>query len=246
MGYREIFSKIEQYIKDKDYDTAERELLSILNNEKIKNVEDEENIYFTFYNYVEMMIFWNKYRPTKKLVQLENNIADMWYLLGFINFEKKNFGKALEYLNKAQEWNPVSAQIRLEKADTYRNIGEFERYRVEVKKTYQYIYSSPFMAKYYRELGFYYSERRVFDIANALYTESRKYLDVELVRNELMYIAQQEKREPRFSTQEEIDKLFMEYNIPHGIDNKVTQMIYDESQRLLNEKKRTTISKLFI
>lgn len=237
MGYREIIGKIEQYIKNKDYDTAERELLDILNSEEIKSVEDENNMYFTFYNYVEMMIFWKKYQPTKKLVRLENNIADMWYLLGFINFERKNYGKALEYLNKAQEWNPVSAQIRLEKADTYRCMGEFERYRVEAEKAYQYIYTSSYMAKYYRELGFYYSEKRVFDIANALYTQSRKYLDVELVRNELMYIAQQEKREPRFSTQEEIDKLFREYNIPYGIDNNITQMIYNESQRLLNEKK---------
>ena len=237
MNYQEKIAKIEAKIKNKEFNSAEQDLLQIVNDEKIKNVEDDKYIYYSFYNYIETLIYWRKYNPSKKILQPENNIADAYFLLGYINFETKNYGKAVQYLDKAGEWNPVSPKIRMEKADAYRNMGEFERYRVEVEKTYPYIYESSFMAKYYRELGWYYSEKRIFDLANALYTQSVSYLNTELAKNELIYIAKQENREPRFSTKEEINKLFKEYNIPFGISCEITQIIYEDSQNLLKENK---------
>lgn len=235
MKYQEKIAKIEEKIKNKEFDSAEQDLLQIINEEKIKNVEDDNYIHYSFYNYIETLIYWRKYRPSKRILQPENNIADVYFLLGFINFETKNYGKTIQYLDKAIEWNPISPQIRLEKADAFRNIGEIERYRVEVEKTYPYIYQSAFMAKYYRELGWYYSEKRIFDLANALYTQSMSFLNTDLAKKELMYIAQQERRELRFSTKEEINKLFKEYNIPFGISNEITKIIYEDSQNLLKE-----------
>lgn len=235
MKYQEKIAKIEEKIKNKEFDSAEQDLLQIINEEKIKNVEDDNYIHYSFYNYIETLIYWRKYRPSKRILQPENNIADVYFLLGFINFETKNYGKTIQYLDKAIEWNPISPQIRLEKADAFRNIGEIERYRVEVEKTYPYIYQSAFMAKYYRELGWYYSEKRIFDLANALYTQSMSFLNTDLAKKELMYIAQQERRELRLSTKEEINKLFKEYNIPFGISNEITKIIYEDSQNLLKE-----------
>lgn len=235
MNYQDKITKIDEKIKNKEFDSAEQDLLQIINDEQIKCIEDDRYIHYSFYNYIETLIYWRKYRPIKKILQPENNIADAYFLLGFINFETKNYGKAIQYLDKAIEWNPVSPRIRFEKADNFRNMGEIERYRVEVEKTYPYIYESSFMAKYYRELGWYYSEKRIFDLANALYTQSVSFFDTDIAKNELMYIAQQENREPRFSTKEEINKLFKEYNIPLGISYEITQIIYEDSQNLLKE-----------
>ena len=237
MNYQEKIATIEAKIKNKEFNSAEQDLLQIINDEKIKNVEDDKYIYYSFYNYIETLIYWRKYNPSKKILQPENNIADVYYLLGFINFETKNYGNAIQYLDKAIEWNPVNSRIRLEKADALRNIGEIERYRIEIEKTYPYIYESSYMAKYYTELGWYYSEKKIFDLANALYTQSVSFLNTDLAKNELMYIAQEEHREPRFSTKEEISKLFKEYNIPFGISNEIIQFIYEDSQNLLKENK---------
>lgn len=154
-----------------------------------------------------------------------------------------NFGKAIDYLNKASEWNPVSPQIIFERAFAYRSAGDVERYKIEIEKAYPFIYTSSFMARYYRELGFYYSTKKIYDLANALYTYSRTFQDVQLVANELTYIAKQENREPRFSTREEIDKLFTEYNIPLGITDNVVQIIFNESQYLFKENKNVELAK---
>lgn len=235
MNYKEKIMKIDEKIKNKDFESAEQDLLNIIKEEEIKVIEDEEYIHFSFNNYIESLIYWRKFNPSKKILPPTNNISEVYFLLGFINFEMKNYGKAIQYLDKASEWNPVSPRIRLEKADTYRNMGDFERYRIEVEKTYPYIYDSVFMSKYFRELGWYYSEKRIFDLANALYTQSTAFMDTDLAKNELVYIAQQEKREPRFSTNEEINKLFKEYNIPLEISNEITQIIFEDSQQLLKE-----------
>ena len=243
MDYKEKITRVEEKIKNKAYESAEQDLLQIINEEEIKNVEDENNTYYTFYNYVETIIFFNRFKPTKKLQPPATNIADTYMKLGFINNETKNFGKAIKYLNKASEWNPVSPQIIFERAFAYRGIGDLERYKAEIEKAYQFIYTSSFMARYYRELGSYYTTKKIYDLANALYTYSRAFVDTELAINELTYIAKQENREPRFSKREEIERLFTEYNIPLGVSDNVVQMIFNESQHLLKENINNDLAK---
>ena len=243
MDYKEKITRVEEKIKNKAYESAEQDLLQIINEEEIKNVEDENNTYYTFYNYVETIIFFNRFKPTKKLQPPATNIADTYMMLGFINNETKNFGKAIKYLNKASEWNPVSPLIIFERAFAYRSIGDLERYKAEIEKAYQFIYTSSFMARYYRELGSYYTTKKIYDLANALYTYSRGFVDTKLAINELTYIAKQENREPRFSKREEIERLFTEYNIPLGVSDNVVQMIFNESQHLLKENINNDLAK---
>ena len=236
MNYKDKIIEIDKMIKNKQYIVAKRELENIIAMEEFKVPEDERATHYSFYNYIEAAIYFNKYRPQKKNIDPNNNIAEVYFFLGYIEYENKNYEKAIEYLDKGLEWNPVSIQIMSEKINVYRSMGDWEKYRVEIEKAYEFIYEVPFMAKYYRDLGFYYTEKGLYDVSNALYSYSRYFVDDELVRNELMYIAQQEHREPRFSTKEEIEYLFKKYNIPQGISNNIIQIIYGEYQNLLKDK----------
>jgi hypothetical protein len=60
-----------------------------------------------------------------------------------------------------------------EKINAYRSIGDWEKYRVEIEKSYEYIYDKNILAKYYRDLDFYYTEKGLYDVSNALYSFSR-------------------------------------------------------------------------
>ena len=236
MNYREKIIEIDKLIKSNRNLEAKKELENIIAVEQFKVPEDEQATHYSFYNYIEAAIYFNKYRPQKKNIDPNNNIAEVYFFLGYIEYENKNYEKAIEYLDKGLEWNPVSIQIMSEKINVYRSMGDWEKYRVEIEKAYEFIYEVPFMAKYYRDLGFYYTEKGLYDVSNALYSYSRYFVDDELVRNELVYIAQQEHREPRFSTKEEIEYLFKKYNIPQGISNNIIQIIYGEYQNLLKDK----------
>ena len=45
MNYQEKIAKIETKIKNKEFNSAEQDLLQIVNDERIKNVEDDKYIY---------------------------------------------------------------------------------------------------------------------------------------------------------------------------------------------------------
>lgn len=243
MNYKDKMIEIDKMIKNKQYIVAKKELENIIAMEEFKVPEDEQATHYSFYNYIEAAIYFNKYRPQKKNINPNNNIAEVYFFLGYIEYENKNYEKAIEYLDKGLEWNPVSIQIMSEKINVYRGMGDWEKYRVEIEKAYEYIYEVPLMAKYYRDLGFYYTEKGLYDVSNALYSYSRYFVDDELVSNELMYIAQQEHREPRISTMEEIELLFKKYNIPQGISNNIVQIIYGEYQNLLKNNPDLPVTK---
>lgn len=243
MNYKDKMIEIDKMIKNKQYIVAKKELENIIAMEEFKVPKDEQATHFSFYNYIEAAIYFNKYRPQKKNINPNNNIAEVYFSLGYIEYENKNYEKAIEYLDEGLEWNPVSIQIMSEKINVYRGMEDWEKYRVEIEKAYEYIYEVPLMAKYYRDLGFYYTEKGLYDVSNALYSYSRYFVDDELASNELMYIAQQEHREPRISTMEEIELLFKKYNIPQGISNNIVQIIYGEYQNLLKNNPDLPVTK---
>lgn len=243
MDYNVNIKIIKELVQDKKYTEAENMLLSTIQEAKVKNVEDENNTHYCFNSYIESLMFWNMYKPQKKNLNPDINYAEVYYYLGFINIEQKNYDKALEYLKEGLKWNPVDTILMFEEAATYRMLGNIELAKAKVEKAHFYIYNSPYLAKYFRQLGWFYTERRVFDIANALYTFSLSFHNTELARSELMYIAKQENREVKYSSKEEIETLFRAYNIPLGYSKKTVDMIIEEYERTCKDKPPVTAAK---
>ena len=49
MNYQEKITKIDEKIKNKELDSAEQDLLQIINDEQIKCIEDDRYIHYSFY-----------------------------------------------------------------------------------------------------------------------------------------------------------------------------------------------------
>lgn len=237
MKYKERMATVIEMMKNNELKKAETELLTMLDEEKIKNVSDENKTHYSFNDYVEMLLFGSKYGFQKDNIYPEYNVAQIYFYLGYISIDLENFEKAIKYFEEGLKWNPVNVDIMFEMAAAYRKMGKIERFKVEIEKIYSYIYTSYYMSKYYRELGWYYSEKRDFDIANALYTHSISYFKIDIAINELKYIAQQENREIRFSSKEEIYKLLTDYNIPLDFNKNTVNIIFNEYQKIIKEKK---------
>ena len=226
---------IKDLIKNKEYEKAENMLLELITQSNNKVIEDENNTYYSFNNYIEILIFWYMYKPEKRNICPDINYSEIYYYLGFINIETKNYGKAQEYFKKGLEWNPMDVSIMFENAYLYRMLGDIERYKAEIEKTNPFIYEIGYMAKYYRELGWYYVEKKSFDLANALYTQSLAFYETDMAKKELEFIAKSENRQARLSTTEEMQKLFKDYNITFGFNRNTVDVIIDEYNRLYNE-----------
>lgn len=131
--FEEQMSKIHRMIREKKLEEAEESLKNILGKTNRKQIEDENNSYYCFNNYVETIIYWNKYRPIKQNKIPNTNIANVYYLLGYINIEK-NYDIAINYLNEAIKWNPIYVQYQFERAFAYRVKGDLEKYKEETEK----------------------------------------------------------------------------------------------------------------
>ena len=235
MKFEKNMKTIKDLIKNKEYEKAENMLLELITQSNNKVIEDENNTYYSFNNYIEILIFWYMYKPEKKNICPDINYSEIYYYLGFINIETKNYGKAQEYFKKGLEWNPMDVSIMFENAYLYRILGDIERYKAEIEKTNPFIYEIGYMAKYYRELGWYYVEKKSFDLANALYTQSLAFYETDMAKKELEFIAKSKNRQARLSTTEEMQKLFRDYNITFGFNRNTVDIIIDEYNRLYNE-----------
>ena len=238
MNFEEQKNIIEGYLANKEFDLARKEIYKAIENSEVKNVEDEQNTYFCFNSYLELMLYVEKYNPKKPNKAPKTNMAFLYYILGYINVEFKEYDEALKNLNESLKWNPVDLTVLFERAEGYKAMGDLERFKAEVEKTHQFITYNSFLAKYYRALGYYYIEKKVYDVANVLNSMALDFATTEQERklaiNELMYIAQQENREVSKSNIEEVKKLCEDYNIPIGYNKRTVGLLLNEYQRLLN------------
>ena len=245
MGYNEKIMDVRNDINNRNYEIAISKLENMLKESDVKEVEDEKNTYYTFGNYAEEAIFNYIYKSKKQNIYPEQNISEIYYYLGFINIDLKNYDLAVEYLDKALKWNPINISAMFEKATVFRMKGNLDRNRAEIEKTFIFIYNSSYLAKFYRELGWYYVERKIYDLGNALYTYSNYFYKTNNAENELKYIAQQENREIRYTPIAEINQYLKDYNIPINFNRSIVNCIFDELQKVKNNNEKRSSARYY-
>lgn len=245
MGYNEKIMDVRNDINNRNYEIAISKLENMLKESNVKEVEDEKNTYYTFGNYAEEAIFNYIYKSKKQNIYPEQNISEIYYYLGFINIDLKNYDLAVEYLDKALKWNPINISAMFEKATVFRMKGNLDRNRAEIEKTFIFIYNSSYLAKFYRELGWYYVERKIYDLGNALYTYSNYFYRTNNAENELKYIAQQENREIRYTPIAEINQYLKDYNIPINFNRSIVNCIFDELQKVKNNNEKRSSARYY-
>lgn len=245
MGYNEKIMDVRNDINNRNYEIAISKLENMLKESNVKEVEDEKNTYYTFGNYAEEAIFNYIYKLKKQNIYPEQNISEIYYYLGFINIDLKNYDLAVEYLDKALKWNPINISAMFEKATVFRMKGNLDRNRAEIEKTFIFIYNSSYLAKFYRELGWYYVERKIYDLGNALYTYSNYFYKTNNAENELKYIAQQENREIRYTPIAEINQYLKDYNIPINFNRSIVNCIFDELQKVKNNNEKRSSARYY-
>ena len=245
MGYNEKIMDVRNDINNRNYEIAISKLENMLKESNVKEVEDEKNTYYTFGNYAEEAIFNYIYKSKKQNIYPEQNISEIYYYLGFINIDLKNYDLAVEYLDKALKWNPINISAMFEKATVFRMKGNLDRNRAEIEKTFIFIYNSSYLAKLYRELGWYYVERKIYDLGNALYTYSNYFYKTNNAENELKYIAQQENRDVRYTPIAEINQYLKDYNIPINFNRSIVNCIFDELQKVKNNNEKRSSARYY-
>ena len=139
--------------------------------------DDRVYKYFTPRNPIEYMLILNDEKG-KEFKETGTDFSIGYTYLGSIAVEKKNFSKAREMLKQALRWNPYNTEAIFE-------------YKKATLETIQKIYNPLDMARFYRNLGYYYIERQEWELAKAIYLYSMRFDNGEKAKHELIYIMQQ-------------------------------------------------------
>ena len=215
-------NQVNRLIESKRYDEAKNLLMEYISDVNFVEAEDENSIHFSFENYAEFAVYYSIIGSSKNYVPVSTKMHKWYFFLGLIEENKGNYKDAIDYFDLSKKWNPVHIDTLLERADNFYKLGDSDRFRAEIEKAHKYIYSKKDLAKYYREQGWYFSEKESYIIANGLYSKSNQYEpNNKTTENEIQYIANKIRKRPEYTDNDVIEMILDDYNIPSGFDKRI-------------------------
>ena len=183
--------------------------------------EDKVSKFYCFEQPMETILYTYHNKPKKEIRHSDIPFAMIYLQYGSLLIDKNRIKDAKKVLLKAVEWNPSCASIIFELCETYKRLGELKKYFATVIDTFKYCYTPNDVARCYRNLGWYFIEKRQFKEAICAYTLSLQYVNNEIVQSELYYISQVTRKKIEQPTLEQIKKVAKKYGFPVGADEDV-------------------------
>ena len=132
--------------------------------------------------------------------------------------QEGHIDKALQKYICAHHANPVSVEIYANIIRCYRlmgNLDELYHYTIE---SYRYCCTRAELARYYRNLGYFYLEKYQPDLAAALYQYSILYYESKQAENEIAFLNKAMKKEMKKNDIGQLQKMIIEAGIPVEAD----------------------------
>ncbi|MGI5988799.1 MAG: hypothetical protein ACOX78_00855 [Lachnospiraceae bacterium] len=187
--------------------------------------ENSTSVTLSFDHVMEYYLYiW--YFPQDKEIHFAGVPYSSYYLEA--GNEKLKEGKphaAVKYFRKAQLWNPVSLPVKLAFAEALKQENKLKPYLDKTQEAHRYCLTRAEMARYFRNVGFYYVEKYRPDIARACYIRANRYFHSENADLELKYLETALKDKTPEMTDEQIDSLLRENDIFTGPDETSVQVV---------------------
>ena len=203
--------------------------------EKIMKSKDEKC--YTFGNCIEFSIAANSGELDEEAcIDINYKTSDAYLNLAIISFDEKDYDNAIKLLNKSLKLNPCNISSMFEMAENYKAKGELNKYFNWTNKCYEKIYYVNHLAHYYRNLGYYYIEKKDWNLAKTLYLYSLKYDSNPVVNVELQYIIQKT-NDKSLPKKEELTSILRKNDIPTFIKKENLNIIKELYNGLEKENK---------
>lgn len=142
------------------------------------------------------------------------DMSGIWRLFGSHLDRQGQTEDAKKAFERVLQWNPADSESLLALAEIYRKSEDLEMYRELTDEFYDFCNTRALLARYYRNLGYYYLEVYQPELAEALYLYSELYFPTEHARRELAFLGEALKRETPAYTKEQLCGKLSEYEIP--------------------------------
>lgn len=142
---------------------------------------------------------------------------------------------ALQYYQEAEDYNPVSTEIRFHLIDLYFRLHRNDDLLNETKEIYPFCCTRAEIAQYYRWLGYYFLETYKPGLAAVLYRYSTLYEKSGLAENEIHFLeTAMNKKMPDYTAGELAEKI-SHAGFPAGPSKITLALVYKAGEEAQSE-----------
>lgn len=178
--------------------------------------ESEQAVYLSFNHISEYYIYRYYFQPEKEIRGTDIPYNEYYRTQGVILTCMGAYEEAKKALNTALSWNPVDLDTLLAMGEVYKHTEELEEFLEIARKFYPYACTRATMARYYRNLAYYYLRKYQPELAGALLMYSNIYFHTDHAVEEIRYIESAlEKALPSYELKE-LQSMLAKEHIPLG------------------------------
>lgn len=240
MGMEATLEEIQFAVFRKEYKRAEQMLRTMIDKFETGGMfrNDQLTEYHSFYEPFEEVLYRFVDRPKKKLHNLELPYARIYHEYGMLLLEQGRYEQAKGVLHKAVRWNPANAQIAFDYMETFKKTGDIASYFRLTQKAFFYAFRREDVAHCYRNLGYYFVQKKLYQAAMGCYLMSMDFdSEDQTAPSELYYIQAVTKKTVNQPTQQELESYAKEYAFPIGADQIVVGMAWKMANKYLAAEK---------
>ena len=238
-SYQSALDEVRFNMFKKDFEKALSLIQSLVDD--IENLgffqDDQASEYYTFNSWFEEILYKVINEPERDVRRADFPYSHIYFLYGNILVELGRVEEAEKVLKEALRWNPCDSMIRFEYLETLKMRGMLKEYLEGVSEAFKYIYDPIYLARAYRDLGYYFIEKKMYPEATTMY-----YLSLEFDKenknatSELYYIEQTVGKRIQPLEMTELRRLAEIYAFPIGADRRVLSVAYSIGKKLFDYK----------
>lgn len=244
--YKEIFDSgdlersadiLEEMLQRIEEASGERRAGQFENDTFVKKSDmDGRPIYISLNHVMEYYVYACYFEPEADVKCTEIPVGEYYRTYGELCLRLSKFHRAEDAYRKAICWNPVDLDSYLGLAECYKNLNMLSRYLDITRQAYRFCCTRATMARYYRNMGFYFVAKYQTEAARVCYTYSNIYYKTENADNELKYLEDALKEEtPEYSIRD-MQKILEEQDVEPGPDSKTIGIIYRVGELMMEDK----------
>lgn len=237
-GIRAVLDEVKFNVFKRDFGKA-FEMMDNLVEKTEKNLlyqDDSVTEYFSFETPFEFIMYVEKYKTEKEIKWIEYPYAAIYLQYGSLLVDLQRYDEANLALEKALRWNPMSAKIMFEYAETFKILGQMEKYIEVSRKAFSVAYTKRDVARAYRNMGYYFIEQEKYQAAIGCYLLSLQYdNESKNAQSELYYIHQKTDGAVKEPTIEELIEISEIEGIPMEVNHDVLGIAVAYGKHFLND-----------
>lgn len=197
--------------------------------------KEDREVYISLNHVMEYYLYEIYFEPDSEVKTLELPVGEYYRTFGEICQNMGKYKAAEDAYKKALAWNPVDLDAYLGLAESYKYQNMLNRYLEVTNQAYRFCCTRATMARYYRNIAYYYLANYKPTIARDAYQYSNVYYHTENADSELKYIETAINEKTPDIDIRRIQKVFTEENIEPGPDSKTIGIIYRVGELMLKD-----------